>query len=367
MLLKKDAAACEQALRHILYGEDTPFGPRTDWDRIGKIVSRHRMESLAECAGDPALSALSRPERAFGHMLYRSTLRRTMQAVLDEAARRGIRMAVIKGAVLEACYPPDAVRNSGDIDLFVPGDRREAVSAMMADLGLSLVSDIYDDQEGVDVFHTPGGMELEVHYIIFRFFSARQRRILRKRGYFSESCLTPFSDGRLRCETLAPEAHLTYLLYHAAKHMTHHDLSYRMLADLTLFVNRYADSIDREDFRALIRELRFTRPVNALLCYCARHLGMRADFWRQTGWSMAPEVRMSLTSVKPYSLGRYQRAVYEPFYLSECVRGEDGYHTLHTYSPAKALEKKYVFFSFLFWRIIRAVWGLEIDKSNTAI
>ena len=364
MLTKKEAARCEQVLRHLLYGEDTPLPPDTDWVRMGQIMAAHRMQSMTDCAQDPALRPLAHLANARAHAMYRHAAHETMKALFAEASRRGIRMAVIKGVVLEDCYPPDLIRNSWDIDLYIPDDQREAFNRIMQEQGMTLTSDIYKSQQGVDVFCTPSGLKIEVHYIIFRMFSARQRRILRKRGYFSADCLMPCTAAGIDCVTMKPEAHLVYLLYHTIKHMLHHGLRYRMLTDLTLFVNRWGDAIDWTDLRALIRELRCIRPVNALMCYCMRHLGMREDCWRKEGPALEPLVRLSLTSARYYAWERFHVRLNWPFYRSECVHTEDGYRNRHTYCVARAFKRKHLLATFTVWRVLRAIWGMEIDKTG---
>lgn len=363
MISKKDAAACERALRHLLLHEQTPFPPDTDWDKISAIMSAHRMDSMLECAEDPALQALRRPEAHFGHVLYRRSLHQTLKALTEEMERRGIRAAVMKGVVLEDCYPPEVVRNSGDIDLYLPGSQREAFSAMMRDMGITLVSDINDSQDGVDVYHTPGNIEVEAHFIIYQFFTARQLRIMRKLGCFSAEGLVPFSSD-VSCYTLKPEDHLIYQLYHTSKHAMRHDMSYRMLTDLTMFVNRYADSIDWEKTRQLVRELNMTRASDALMGYCIRHLGMRPDCWPDAGRRMEWLMRLSLTSPVPYRWERFQQRTYWPFYTARCVEQDGKFYTVRHYRPAEALKRKYLITTFLFWRIIRVLWKTEIDHSD---
>lgn len=331
---------------------------------MGQILAVHRMRSMTDCAQDPALRPLTLPKNTLAHAMYRHVAHETMKMLFVEAARRGIRMAVIKGVVLEDCYPPDLIRNSADIDLYIPGDQREAFNSLMWEQGMTLLSDIYKRQQGVDVFRTPGDLTIEVHYIIFRMFSARQRRILRARGYFSADSLTPCSAAGIDCMTMKPEAHLVYLLYHTIKHMLHHGLRYRMLTDLTLFINRWGDAIDWTDLHALIRELRCVRPVNALLCYCMRHLGMRIDCWRKDGPALEPLVRLSLTSARYYAWERFHVRLYWPFYRSDCVHTADGYRNRHTYCVAKAFRGRRILTTFVVWRVLRAVWGMEIDRTG---
>ena len=208
--------------------------------------------------------------------------------------KRGIACALLKGEALSACYPTDVIRASGDIDLFLPGKQREAFGRMMADLGFRLEKDIFSGQEGVDEYVSENGIHLEAHSAYFQRLTARQRKLLKERGFFSSELFERADEF----STLKPEAHLIYLVYHADKHLVNHGLTLRMLMDLTQFVNRYADEIDKNAFRAFISELGLTRLTNAVFCWCEKYLGMRRDFWRKTGPRRDFFVRLMMQSIK---------------------------------------------------------------------
>lgn len=367
MLSKKETAQCCQVLRHLLYHEDSPFPPDTDWERLSRIFQAHRMESMVTCCNDAALRPLMRPECLYENSLYRWTQRDLTDLLFREMDRRGIRGAVLKGLAIERCYPPEVMRPSGDIDLFIPGNQRPAFSALMDELHMTLLSPLDRGQQGVDVYRTESGLEFEVHYIYFHFYTARQRSILQRLGCFSERCLVPGGDSDVRYDTVRPDLHLAYLIYHSAKHMLHHDLSLRMLSDLSMFINRYGDAIDPERFRRLTAELRMTRVTDALLCFCMKHLGMRTDFWQPQGRSREHLLRLCLTSPEDYPWERSQKQVSWPFYRSSCVETADGYASVRRYRPLLALRNRSFFTTFLSWRFIRLLWGVEIDRSGKAL
>ena len=365
MLSRRQVRCCAGILRHILYRETAPL-PAMDRAVMRRIFHLNGMESMVDCCEDPALAPLRAPEKAFGHMLYQRSIQHTVTFLFQEMNRRGIRAAVLKGVAVSECYPKDVVRTSGDIDLYVPGSQREAVSQMMREAGLSLASDLVNGQCGADTFVTSAGVCVEVHYIYFLRLSARQKKVLRRHGFFSADLFVPSAEGNY--SVLRPEAHLFYLAYHAGKHMLAHTVTLRMLSDITMFVNRYADEIDGEAFRRLADELRYTRIFNALFCFCKKHLGMRKDFWRKSGCSMDFFVRLMFKSGEERSWERFIDRGPEAwiFYRGQCVEENGEFRSRYCYAPGKAFKRKYSFSTFVFWWLLRLIWGCEVDFSREA-
>lgn len=364
MISVRKARDCELVLRHLLYGDTTPFAEDTDWKTLREIVEVRRVECLVDCSADPALAPLRRPEKAFGHVLCRRTQRETVKRLFQEMKERGLRAALLKGMELERCYPAGTVRTSGDIDLFVPNKQRQAFMRMMAELGIPLISDIRSGQTGVDTYQTAAGAKLEVHFIIFYRLGAFQRKRLRELGFFSDRFFVPGGDEEIAYETFCPQAHLFYLLYHTIQHMLHQTLRLQMLADLTAYVNRHADSLDASALRDLLRELTLLRPANALLCYCARHLGMRQDFWPVSGPAMEFFLRFMMKSEHPRHWERFFDRNMWAFYPIECIEKDGEYYLRYTYHPLRALKSKYNLSTFCVWWLVRLVWGIRVDTSG---
>ena len=365
MITRLQADSCAAILRHILYGEQTHLDPRTDWDAMMELLQIHGLDSMVDCCSDPSLSPVSKPEKAFGHALYRRTLRQTIRALFLEMEKRGIRAAVLKGIALENCYPAGVVRTSGDIDLYLPGPQRPAFTEMMADLGIERESSLQSGQTGVETYVTPAGVTIEAHYIIFYRLGARQRKLLREKGYFSDRFFVRGDDPEIPYWTLSTTEHLFYLVYHSSKHLLSHDLAFRMLADLTVFVNRHGDEIDWPLLRQLLGELRLTRLANAQFCYCVKHLGMRSDCWARTGAPMEEALRAMLCSASIRLWERfYTRRYVWVFYPVECLEREGEYFIRYTYHPLRALKNLSNLFIFVAWRLVRWIWDYEVDTSG---
>ena len=366
MLNKKEAACCCAILRRIVY-HDGSVVPTMDRKRMRAILDAQGISGMMDCANEPALLPFQNKQNAVVYASYQYALRETVCLLFREMDKRGLVCALLKGEALSACYPADVIRASGDIDLYLPGKQREAFRQMMDDLSFTLQDDIISGQEGVDDYVSESGIHLEVHCTYFQRLSARQRKLLKEHGFFS-SKLFERGGGYW---TLKPEAHLVYLVYHADKHLVNHGLTLRMMMDLTQFVNRYADEIDQNAFRALISDLGLTRLTNAIFCWCEKYMGMRRDFWRKTGTGREFFVRLMLRStadeVNLRNWERFFKRAYPYFYSEFCEESEAGYTTRHYYHPHGIFKKKANFITFVFWWLIRLFWGFEVDFSNEAV
>lgn len=368
MIKRRQAEACTTILRHIVYGDTAPLDDRTDRRVIRQLLHLHGIDCMVDCCNDPALSSVRDPGKAFGHALYRCTLRETLRALCLEMEKRGIRGAVMKGTALENCYPPNVVRTSCDIDLYLPGAQRHAFTEMMADMGIPLAQDVQVGQTGVDSFITAAGVEIEAHYIIYYRMGARQRKLLREKGYFSDRFFVRGDDPEIPFWTFSPDAFLLYLAYHSSQHLLTRDLTFRMLSDLTVFVNRHGDEIDWPTFRELLGELRITRLVNAQFCYCIKHLGMRSDLWQSTGAPMERTLEAMLRSCPEYIWERpFTRQYTWAFYPIECLEEGDEVSLRYTYHPWRALKHTQDLAVFLAWRLIRWIWDYEVDTSGETV
>ena len=362
MLTRKEAESCCAMLRRIVYREAAPLS-LPGRERMRSLLEAHEMASMVDCADDPALRPVQDRKNALMTAVYAHSLRETVYRLFREMEKRGIVCALLKGEAINSCYPPEVVRTSCDIDLYLPGKQREAFAAMMRDLGFRLGEDLFTGQLGVDDYWSEDGIHLEVHSVYFQRIGARQRKLLKERGFFSDA-LFERADGYV---TLKPEAHLVYLIYHAAKHVVGHSVTLRMLMDLTQFVNRHAGSIDGEAFAALTRELGLTRIANAIFCFCEAHLGLRQGFWRKTGPRMDLPLRMMMmpTDEERTRLSWEQLFMrpYQSFYTETCEETDTEYRLRHTFRKRRLLLSR----TFVFWWLVRLVWGFEVDFSGEAV
>ena len=362
MLNKTEMEQCAAVLRSIVFHEALRLFP----DGGGKLrvaIENNDMASFVDCAADPALSPVQKAGQGFKYAMYRNALRDAEQLLFREMNKRGITAIALKGEAVNSCYPPDVTRVSGDIDLFLPGKQREAFANMMKELGYRLESDIFEGQRGVDDYVAHSGIHVETHFIYFQRLGARQRKILKERGFFSMA-LAAEQDGYV---TLRPEAHLLYMVYHAGKHLICHSLTMRMLMDLAMFVNSHAEEIDWADFGDLIRQLHLNRIANALFCFCEKHLGMRTGLWKKNGPRMETPLRLMFKGPEKDRWERFIARAHPFFYEEVCVEAEQEYRLRQIYDARGLFKNRYNFSTFVFWWLLQLIWDMEVDFTGEAV
>ena len=204
MLTRKEAANCCAILRRIVYRDGSPLSV-SDMDRMREIIAAHGMDSMVDCADDPALLPVRDQEKALIYIMYRFILRDTVRRVFQEMEKRGIQCAVLKGEAISECYPPDVIRVGVDVDLYLPGKQREAFGQMMQELGFRLQKDVFTGQLGVDDYFSPhpsGGTQ--------RLFPAAQRLAAEAAEGARFFFLCILSAGRWLCD---PKTGSTFALY----------------------------------------------------------------------------------------------------------------------------------------------------------
>ena len=310
-------------------------------------------------AADLAISQ----DELFRRAIYQRVVDSTLLLVLDAAQEQGVPVAVLKGAVLQECYPAGMMRTSADIDLFVPPEYRQRFHALMEGLGANLACDVDALQLGVSDYFFPNNVHFEVHFLICINMSAGQRVIAREEGLFSATSFTQVPFKGRAIPTLEPTLHLGYMLYHIAKHlMFWEQKTVRMLVDISLFVRRYREEIDWQRLERFMERIGHRRIAGAIFTLCAQELGMPAVPWQA---APAADVEQLMKEI-PTRLGAWQsfreRHAWT-VYKATLLQDDDGrMDSCTVFHPG-------IYVAFLpvsiAWSLRRKRWGLPTDYKRT--
>jgi hypothetical protein len=227
---------------------------RLDWGRVAEIAWQHRVAPIlyselrrTEMPGVPK-TALRVLERAYVATAARNAvLFRALQGILEALTAAGIRVIVLKGAVLaDTVYRERALRPMSDIDLLIGGEDLEEAEDRLRRLGYEVAhdpktKDALRRRHHHWVFrHTGpklGGIPLELHWLLdppgspFRVDTAAllQRAV-------------PARIAGVDALGLSPEDLLLHLCTHAARHRFNGGLI--PLCDIAAAITYYGDRID---------------------------------------------------------------------------------------------------------------------------
>ena len=260
--------------------QDPELSPE-NWFELIKLAERHKILPLILDAAVrlPSLQKAAQSAAAAGAGLL---LKKWIDEAVDQAGSQaiqeneflnlmlelravGLEPIVVKGAVCRALYPNPILRPSVDDDLLIDPDQALVYHNEMLARGL-----IYDDapkppeQNWEQSYHREdSNLYLELHKSLFEpdsevfagwnecFADAAARAVTFR-----------LQDVELR--TLAPTDHLLFLILHAYKHFLHSGFGLRIVADVCLYSQAYAEQIDFQKILGICAGLRCERFTAAV-------------------------------------------------------------------------------------------------------
>ena len=179
-------------------------------------------------------------------------------AVLGEFEKAGIGYLPLKGIILGKYYPKTAMREMSDNDILCDPNRIDDVRPIMERRGYSF--ERFEDSNE-DVYEKPPTMVFEIHRTLFteknsvvlsEYYKDIGDRLVKNSGFGYE---------------LSDEDFYIYLLSHMYKHYSNKGTGLRSLADIYVFLNKTADTLDREYIDSELEKIKlfdFERMVSSL-------------------------------------------------------------------------------------------------------
>lgn len=179
-------------------------------------------------------------------------------AVLGEFEKAGIGYLPLKGIILGKYYPKTAMREMSDNDILCDPNRIDDVRPIMERRGYSF--ERFEDSNE-DVYEKPPTMVFEIHrtlfteknsVVLFEYYKDIGDRLVKNSGFGYE---------------LSDEDFYIYLLSHMYKHYSNKGTGLRSLADIYVFLNKTADTLDREYIDSELEKIKlfdFERMVSSL-------------------------------------------------------------------------------------------------------
>jgi hypothetical protein len=249
-----------------------------EWESVLQLADKHGTSSLLyknlSCLGDIVPSAVLEALRErYQRNVYKSLfLAHELMRILDCLERLGIDAIPYKGIVLSEVYYGDmALRQSGDIDLFIRKRDLERIKSGLRDLGyttrLVIPEEVLKDYlvSGYEwVFDSPAGPNLlELQWALQPRFYAVDFDM---EGMFERAVTVAVAGRSVR--TPFPEDLLLVLSVHAAKHVWGRIILLRDIAQMLKLENLNWDLV-----QSRARKLGIERILSITLLLANRFLG----------------------------------------------------------------------------------------------
>ena len=248
------------------------------WAELFSMAQNHKVLPLVF---EPAYPLVQQTEPS----LAAATKRQVLQQVIVQTLRTteflelyralteaGIKALVVKGIVCRQLYPKPDHRPSSDEDLWIPQEQLSRCRQVLEAYGMTTTE---TNPEAWEFPYRKAGSPLyiELHTRLFPpGFSVADSE-------FNDFFGTPHQHKTIQAlpggsvQTLHPNDHMTYLLFHAYKHFLHSGFGIRQVCDILLFAHRHGELIDWEWVRLSCRCIRAEKFAAAVFAIGVKHLG----------------------------------------------------------------------------------------------
>lgn len=263
-------------------GFEEPPSSEEEWNTLFKAASEHSLVGVTFPVVDDLRDSLGIPAEVYmSWWVAAKMIREANLKQLDVCARLsdrflefGFRSCVIKGQAAGARYPDPLLRQCGDIDLWLEGERREVIGFLRERSKVRKIvyhhcdARLVRDVE-VEVHFTPSWMNsFRANRRLQRWFSSVAEEQFTHRGYGLGFCVPTLRfDG-------------VFMLLHILRHFLEEGVGLRQLLDYH-YVLVHLDDTDRRYVAGTLKELGlmrfaaevmyvlsevFATPESALLC-----------------------------------------------------------------------------------------------------
>ena len=261
------------------------------WSELLELAQAHKLLPMIFEAGFPQLRLVDSDlaaavKRQVRDQVILQTLRTAdfleLYRALEEA---GIKALVVKGIVCRQLYSRPDHRPSADEDLWIPPEQLSRCRQVLEAYGMTTTE---TNPEAWEFPYRKAGSPLyiELHTRLFPpGFSVAD-------SAFNDFFGTPHQHKTIQAlpggsvQTLHPNDHMTYLLFHAYKHFLHSGFGIRQVCDILLFAHRHGELIDWEWVRLSCRCVRAEKFAAAVFAIGVKHLG----FAPVGGWAEIDEL-----------------------------------------------------------------------------
>ena len=197
---------------------------------------------------------------------------RTLAQVVSDLQSAGIDPVLLKGHGLAANYPEPALRQCGDIDLYVGDDAVKAydILAMSADR----IDKRKAAQYGKHFSAFVKDIEIEVHRHTSSHPPGRYGRAYGKYASAGLSDhLQTYDVNGVNVATPSPDFNAYYVFDHLFEHFLMSGIGLRHICDWMMLLKRYSGRIDLENLKAILEGMDMMHPWQVFGTVIVKYLG----------------------------------------------------------------------------------------------
>ena len=258
-----------------------------DWDSVyalakeqcvvGIVADAFPLLTEEQCDGDEKLRWLATVIR----IQQKNQLLNKLVVKLCELFRgMDLQPIVLKGQVFATTYPQPFHRQSGDIDIYFKqrSDCQKAV-VWASEVDKKAAESEENKRERKHFSFHVNGCIVELHRLMCVFENERLQSRLQEIIDQELKEEPPFMveiEGKI-IEAVPPTLSVLHQILHISRHLLEAGIGLRQLCDLAMFLDKYAEQVDRQKLGGWLEELELMTAAEALGYILVRRLGLEAD------------------------------------------------------------------------------------------
>jgi|GEM_PF-1756292 len=235
---------------------------------------------------------------------YRNTLK-----LLERLQNKGFEFIMLKGPTISELYFNSNTRIMSDIDILINPEHLEQVELFFLESGFNCINKSDKDY----VFFKKGFLKIELHFSLFHKKHYNDFR------WFEDECFrNKLKHNDLPGYVLAPSDSLTYIIIHAAKHITSTGTGLRSLFDIWIY---YVSNCSEINFNRLEQNLiKFNRyTLSQYLFYLSNiQFGEKFDVKMEINTDVASKLLDILFNSGAY--GHWNNSQVDMIYVNNYVK-----------------------------------------------
>lgn len=265
----------------------------TDWQNLYRNATKQSVAAiifdlLERKVGNVVLHKSVMLEWLGQSLFQKSIYEQYVQAISNLAssyATQHIRMLLLKGYGLSLNYPKPELRNVGDIDIYLFGEKEHGDDMVERELNIP-VNRAYHKHSNFSY----KGVAVENHG---KFFDDEKHKSngsfeLRLKELLDEDERNLVESPIPNCFLPSPTFNALFLLRHAGEHFATNEISLRHVLDLGFFFNRFHSEIDWNYVLSVYNQEGMKRFYDSIATICVRDLGFNEESF--SGYTHSYEV-----------------------------------------------------------------------------
>lgn len=269
-------------LQAAIWDRPVAYDGAIDWPKVMQLSEHHATVTLlcdvASKMNDgrqPSPEMLQQMKHQMrANLFFQMRLRQTMLQAVEMLREHDIEPVLLKGFSLAQLYPNPALRQFGDIDLFVGLEKfHEACAVLRAMPGSYNWGVILDSGRHFNIEF--GEYSLEIHRVSSEVLEADENVVymeLERQGLVDNMEEVELEGARLHVPS--KDFMVFFTFYHAWHHFLTTGVGWRQLCDIAMTLHAYHDQINKDQFRHSLEALHLMKPWQAFGCLLVQRLGL---------------------------------------------------------------------------------------------